>query len=502
MKTLSQAGSVKSIRYYLMYNEWFALRRLSEQMAGSIETDLTTMPKQTTEETEIAATVGDRPRVQATAASSRSKGGEKFEMLQRVFSENFRPLTEPVKHDRTSVLILSWEKDGSDMDVSDEICELQSCLRHSYHFDVERKELAASGNPQRLLNKIISDFVLKNADPHNLCVFYYAGHGWGGETPGHLYLTNNSSQDSRSQEKRAHNHVEWHKVDALINESEGDVLVIFDCCHAGALRKYRSPPNRRYDILCAAEYNEQTPGPGINSFTSAMIWAFHQLESCSGFDTETLKEMILDAPHFQKDKQTPFVLHEPVDQPVIHEPRANDEPVWIAPHRTIQEGLENSTTEHSPKYKDERPMEFLDMRFRFSKPQDERQMKLFAQALTKFARDNARELGIHRVELNEYAPRLKDAILQLQARIRHNKLSRQSQPTVPVSTAIDKSEAMLRRRTTLAVKAFLCGIALTLLFWCIFFFAPFQRLLRTWRFENGPTLRLTGNLMTEPRDEL
>lgn len=50
-----------------------------------------------------------------------SRGEEKFHRLQRVWSENCAPVTEPVKHDRVSVLLLSWEKEGSDMDVSEEV---------------------------------------------------------------------------------------------------------------------------------------------------------------------------------------------------------------------------------------------------------------------------------------------------------------------------------------------------------------------------------------------
>lgn len=144
-------------------------------------------------------------------------------------------------------------------------------------------------------------------------------------------------------------------------------------------------------------------------------------------------------------------------------------------------------------------MEFLDMRFRFSKLQDENQVRLFAQALTTFARFNARDLGIHRVELNDYAPRLKDVILHLQAKVRQNKTTSQPQPTAPSKTTNQKKEAMLRRKVYLA---FFGGILLSLLFWFIFFFAPFQRMSRIRRLDDGPTLRLTGNLITEPRDEL
>lgn len=42
-----------------------------------------------------------------------------LENLQATFDECYSPLTKPVKHDETKVLLFSWDK--SDMDVSDEV---------------------------------------------------------------------------------------------------------------------------------------------------------------------------------------------------------------------------------------------------------------------------------------------------------------------------------------------------------------------------------------------
>lgn len=53
-----------------------------------------------------------------------AKGISKFQKLQNVFDNSAASLTQPVKHDQTSVLLLSWE--GGDMDVSDEVREYSS----------------------------------------------------------------------------------------------------------------------------------------------------------------------------------------------------------------------------------------------------------------------------------------------------------------------------------------------------------------------------------------
>lgn len=41
--------------------------------------------------------------------------------LQTIFDETFKVQTEPVKHDKTAVLLLHWDEKVSDMDVSAEV---------------------------------------------------------------------------------------------------------------------------------------------------------------------------------------------------------------------------------------------------------------------------------------------------------------------------------------------------------------------------------------------
>lgn len=67
--------------------------------------------------------------------------------------------------------------------------KLTTCLEDHYRFKVQHQTLDESDNPQIDLNYIILTFVKENQSPHNLCLIYYAGHGWGDESPGRLYLT-------------------------------------------------------------------------------------------------------------------------------------------------------------------------------------------------------------------------------------------------------------------------------------------------------------------------
>lgn len=41
--------------------------------------------------------------------------------LQSIIEKNFKARTEPVKHDKTAVLLLHWDKKACDMDVSGEV---------------------------------------------------------------------------------------------------------------------------------------------------------------------------------------------------------------------------------------------------------------------------------------------------------------------------------------------------------------------------------------------
>lgn len=277
-----------------------------------------------------------------------------------------------------------------------------------------------------------------------------------------IFLCSNSSQASRKAGNRKNNSVEWQPVVSLIEATRADVLVIFDCCYSGSLQTIRAPRNRRFETLGASGYNETTPGPGPRSFTSALIWALGQLKDTDGFDTKELKDKIREAPGFPKDQQNPVLFHHP---------RHSDEHVWIAPQLVERCGGPLSPSKPSPRYREDRPSEFLDVRFRFSKRQDEQQVAHFAQGLSKFAREEGSSLGIHRMELNDYAPLLKDSVLRLQAHIREKQ--NPNPPRIIIEN--QKNERLSGYWAFVTVKAFLSGIFLTLLLWFSFFYIPYQQ---------------------------
>lgn len=97
----------------------------------------------------------------------------------------------------------------------------------------------------------------------------------------------------------------WDSAEHNIRATKSDVLVIFDCCHAGALEKnIRSPFNRRaFEYLAATSAKSTTRKPGPKSFTTALIWALKDLVAKGkSFTTQELLTRILHAPEFPDDQ--------------------------------------------------------------------------------------------------------------------------------------------------------------------------------------------------------
>jgi hypothetical protein len=76
----------------------------------------------------------------------------------------------------------------------------------------------------------------------------------------------------------------WHKAEApVLNDMDGDALVILDCCMASAaIYKNRSPGSRIYQLLAASAEDLPTRGPGPNSFTTALCDSLEELVKESG----------------------------------------------------------------------------------------------------------------------------------------------------------------------------------------------------------------------------
>lgn len=324
---------------------------------------------------------------------------------------------------------------------------------------------------------------------------------------GLIMSASNSSQESRSADQRSRNSVAWRGAEQRFKGMQADVLVIFDCCEAGTLQgDFRT--QHSFEFLGACSRDQLTPGPGKQSFTRALIWALCQLKDSPGFDSAELKEKIISAPHADDEPRTPVLF--PRDYP-------NFDHVWISPKapKTDEMASDNSA---SPRYREDQPTEFLDLRFRFSKRQTEQQVQRLADAFSQFAGDQGSNLGIRRVELMDYASKFRDVALSITSRKRleidysatpvsNENDEREEYGTAPITDTAKKpsssdhcevasspevqnlmhevEERSLRlfcKRFAIVMVSFLAGVLCTLFFWYLFFFAPYYHVFQLWEF--------------------
>jgi hypothetical protein len=242
--------------------------------------------------------------------------------------------------------------------------------------------------PQIQAMKHVVDFVYEADQAERLLVIYYAGHGRAGDH-GQLMLAGSLAQKAS---------IDWTCVEMTLEKTEGDVLVIFDCCCAGLL--LRQPPTfegqhskRKFLYVAACRAEQRTLSAGPASFTSAIIWALKTLAvDESGFTIRRLVRTLMSYEHFPCGTQ----------EAVVFESRfgAGDGDIWLAPspmkgNAFRQRVEEDSTQETHP------TVDVLDLRFHFAEPVTGVVVEDTALALKKFLRTEE-GLRCHRVSFLEH----------------------------------------------------------------------------------------------------
>ena len=65
--------------------------------------------------------------------------------------------------------------------------------------------------------------------------------------------------------------VDWFDIQPKLKNSQGDVLVLLDCCHGAQAARGRLKLPIRVELLAACPMDSLTPGPGPRSFTTALM---------------------------------------------------------------------------------------------------------------------------------------------------------------------------------------------------------------------------------------
>ena len=114
------------------------------------------------------------------------------------------------------------------------------------------------------------------------------------------------SQRSLQMEEPDVHEVVWSSAEQIIQNTKGDVLLIFDCCHAAELEKSnRGFKRRAFEYLAATSAKSTTRKPGPQSFTSALIWSLKHFakEGKSFSTTDLINTITTKAPNFPENQE-------------------------------------------------------------------------------------------------------------------------------------------------------------------------------------------------------
>lgn len=235
------------------------------------------------------------------------------------------------------------------------------------------------------------------------------------------------------------NQLVWINAEKVLHKRDADILLIFDCCYAGSLRKcYRGA--HTFEFLGACDEEEKTFGPGPKSFTKFLIRALMELaENEQGFDTKALLSKTKSYKDFSTTNLNPVLFHRDY-RSTAH--------IWIEPvpsneaagSRHLEAELPNDQSTDSPT-----SPEWLEFSFIFNRPQEFGDIKNLAQSLTEFTANHT-FLGLERVTLQAKSPNPRlgwPYVTQWLDRVRHkSSLGHRSELTAPAGILIQESPAL------------------------------------------------------------
>lgn len=241
-----------------------------------------------------------------------------------------------------------------------------------------------------------------------------------------MSLTCRRATSQQNDEEKQKNNVAWSSAEHNIKANKADVLVIFDCCHAGGFGGFghRAAKKTPFQCIAACGPFELTKKPGETSFTSALIWALEKLRPLHDFTSIALLAKIKEYPHLPKG-QKPDLLRRDEE---------NDALVWIAPQkREKNESVPTKSEHRNPSH------EYFDLRFNYYRRVEKRDAEMLAKTLSKLVRDNGDFHAKHIVLLDKTSAHSK-AVRGFTSGISNKKRKRSSnnihQPSTDLSTDV------------------------------------------------------------------
>ncbi|KAI9696490.1 MAG: Phosphatidylinositol-4-phosphate 5-kinase [Bogoriella megaspora] len=211
-----------------------------------------------------------------------------------------------VRHKRVAALILSYNTESDSLNTNEEVTAFSRILKEDYGFEVVRGLLNSHDERLSVHNQMVKaliDFVYAHDGPDHLLIVYYAGHGYSNKNK--MHLAGNLTPNEPNGPEVARRQAEFTSAVASLETTSSDVLLILDCCHAGAICNRGSSRCRKgFQFFGACATGQTTRGPGKESFTSALIWALESLKEKDYFHTPELHFKVQEYPHLPKWQQT------------------------------------------------------------------------------------------------------------------------------------------------------------------------------------------------------
>lgn len=265
-------------------------------------------------------------------------------------------------------------------------------LQDTYGFPVQYQRMHMRVHPQVQATQHVSKFVCDEDEPGGLLIVYYAGHGWAEDNSvGHLSLSGRFPETPAEQDMS----IEWVEVERTLGKTKSDVLVIFDCCHAGSLCRPATRGRRRsFHYVAACKENQRTFSWGDKSFTTAMIWALKEMANSPGFTVTQLVSKLMEYKSFPRDQQ----------EAVIYPSRfgPSEREIWIAPARAQDAADLTKDIPAGTRREDGKPTaDVLDLRLHFETRATPAHIESTAMALKDFLETNP-ALHFHRMSFVDH----------------------------------------------------------------------------------------------------
>ncbi|KAK1754175.1 hypothetical protein QBC47DRAFT_429764 [Echria macrotheca] len=207
-----------------------------------------------------------------------------------------------------AALLLSWDSRLSDLvEVKGEISQLQKVLEESFGFSATSPSISdAEATPKYSLEEHLMKFRKTYDGVGNLMVIYYGGHAIVKDHALHWIESKKGQYEINWSDQQSH----------VLAQTEADVLVILDCCYAGAAM--RANYKGRKEILAACSRESEAIAwrlEGSPTFTAKLIEKLATMKD-SRFPIQSLAvELSLDKslqyqPNFipLSDPQDPIVI--------------------------------------------------------------------------------------------------------------------------------------------------------------------------------------------------